>query len=430
MSARDANSKSSGLPPNWRMAALRELTTKIGSGATPRGGESAYLRSRATFALIRSQNVFDHKFQREGLAFISDSQAGELANAEVRPGDVLLNITGDGATFARACLVPDDILPARVNQHVSILRANPSFLDSGYLAAYLAHPFTKSYIESFNAGGSRRAITKGHIESFQIPLPPLDEQRQIGTILGTIDTKIELSRRMNETLEDIALTVFRRDFFNRASGTTSVLKVGEVVKIIKGRSYKSEELVEGFDAALVTLKSFERGGGYKPDGLKGFSGSFRSEQQVLPGEVVVALTDVTQNAEVIGRPALVRRSARYSKLIASLDVAIIRPQRFVGKYFLYCLFRTPEFASHTYAHCSGTTVLHLGKDAIPSFEFAMPQGIDVSKFEQAVTPIFQHVDHNDLENSTLTSLRDAILPKLVSGEIRLKDAEKIIEANA
>jgi type I restriction enzyme S subunit len=137
VSVRHAIPTTGPLPSSWKVVTLREVTNKIGSGATPRGGESVYLPSRDKFALIRSQNVFDHRFETDGLAFISDKQAAELANAQVRSGDVLLNITGDGVTFARACLVPDDILPACVNQHVSIVRADPSLVDPGYLVAYL-----------------------------------------------------------------------------------------------------------------------------------------------------------------------------------------------------------------------------------------------------------------------------------------------------
>ena len=126
-----------------------------------------YLTSRTSHALIRSQHVFDHRFDRDEIAFISEEHSQELRNAEVRPGDILLNITGDGATFARACIVLDDILPACVNQHVSIVRVDQNVCAPGYLLAYLTHPVTKRYIESFNTGGSRRAITKGHIESFE-----------------------------------------------------------------------------------------------------------------------------------------------------------------------------------------------------------------------------------------------------------------------
>jgi type I restriction enzyme, S subunit len=228
------------IPARWKLAKLKGITTKIGSGATPKGGEMAYLKIRHHYALIRSQNVFDRRFNEEGLVFISDSQAIELKNVIVQQGDLLLNITGDGITFARACLAPTNLLPACVNQHVTIIRSNPDSCLPEYLLAYLTHPDIKGYIESFNAGGSRRAITKGHIESFVVPLPSLGEQRAIGSILGAMDDKIEINRRMNITLESMTRVVFRQWFveneefgnwetgkFNEISVLESVLKMVE-----------------------------------------------------------------------------------------------------------------------------------------------------------------------------------------------------------
>ncbi len=191
---------------------LADITLKIGSGATPRGGAESYLAERENFALIRSQNVFDRRFDCTGLAFISDEQTLGLQNVVVQPGDLLLNITGDGITFSRCCSVPTEILPACVNQHVSIIRVNPELADPGYVLSFLTHSSVKSYIESFNAGGSRRAITKGHIESFRLPLPPLSEQRSIAHVLGAFDDKIELNRKMNETLEAMARALFKSWF--------------------------------------------------------------------------------------------------------------------------------------------------------------------------------------------------------------------------
>jgi type I restriction enzyme, S subunit len=197
---------------SWPVFSLAEITSKIGSGATPRGGSDTYLPSRINFALVRSQNVFDRRFDCEGLAYISDDQADGLRSVILRPDDILLNITGDGITFGRACIVPIEVLPACVNQHVSIIRLDSERANPGYVLAFLTHPDVKQYIESFNAGGSRRAITKGHIESFRLPLPPLPEQRAIAHILGTLDNKIDLNRRMNETLEAMARAIFK-DWF-------------------------------------------------------------------------------------------------------------------------------------------------------------------------------------------------------------------------
>ncbi|MEK7239305.1 MAG: restriction endonuclease subunit S, partial [Gemmatimonadota bacterium] len=196
----------------WPVVSLVDIATKIGSGATPKGGADAYLPSRARFALVRSQNIFDRRFDSDGLAFISDEQAAGLRGVVLQANDILLNITGDGITFGRACVVPKEILPACVNQHVSIIRLDSQRAHAGYVLAFLTHPDVKSYIESFNAGGSRRAVTKGHIESFRLPLPPLPQQRAIAHILGTLDDKIELNRRMNETLEAMARALFQSWF--------------------------------------------------------------------------------------------------------------------------------------------------------------------------------------------------------------------------
>ena len=199
-------------PRDWPVVRLGNIAVKIGSGATPRGGEDSYLRSRSRFALVRSQNVFDRRFDKAGLAFITDQQAEGLRSVSLQARDLLLNITGDGVTFSRACAVPEDVLPACVNQHVAIIRLDPVSVDPGYVLAFLTHPAVKSYIESFNAGGSRRAITKGHIESFRLALPPLPEQRAIAHILGVLDDKIELNRRINETLGAIARSLFKSWF--------------------------------------------------------------------------------------------------------------------------------------------------------------------------------------------------------------------------
>jgi len=207
-----------------------------------------------------------------------------------------------------------------------------------------------------------------------------------------------------------------------------VVQLGELVDTINGRSYKSEELVEGSEVALVTLKSFARGGGYRLGGLKPFAGPYKQEQVVKPGEVVVACTDVTQAAEVIGRAAMVRRSNLYRELVASLDTLIVRPKtNDMTVAFLYSLLRTDAFVEHTYAHVTGTTVLHLAKDAVPSFSFALPPKTLVDVFDGIVSRVFGKIETLELESDTLAALRNALLPKLIRGEIRVKDAERFLK---
>ena len=195
----------------WVSLRLGDVCTKIGSGATPRGGKEVYPKD-GPCSLIRSQNVYNNRFSHDGLAFITEEQATELSNVEVFPDDVLLNITGD--SVARACQVAPDVLPARVNQHVAIIRPDASKLSARFLRYFLVCPKTQAMLLSWaGSGGTRNALTKGMIESLDVYAPAdVAEQRAIAHILGTLDDKIELNRRMNETLEAMARALFKSWF--------------------------------------------------------------------------------------------------------------------------------------------------------------------------------------------------------------------------
>ncbi|GEM_PF-503797 len=194
----------------WQTVKLKDCCTKIGSGATPRGGKEAYL-AQGHFSLIRSQNVLDFFFSYDGLAFIDETQASQLSNVEIQERDVLLNITGD--SVARVCQVSRTLLPARVNQHVSIIRLDKSKLVPEFLKYFLLNPKFKNYMLGLaSVGGTRNALTKGMIEAFEINLPSLPTQRRIATILSALDDKIELNRQTNQTLESIAQAIFKEWF--------------------------------------------------------------------------------------------------------------------------------------------------------------------------------------------------------------------------
>lgn len=175
------------------MTKLIDVTTKIGSGATPKGGESAYKDSGIT--LIRSQNVYDGAFLEKGLAFIDDEQAKKLENVTVESQDVLFNITG--ASVARCCVVQDKYLPARVNQHVAIIRANSEVLLPKFLQAVLVSKDYKAQLLNLAGGANtREAITKVELEEFKIPVPPLAEQEKIVEQIEALEAQIAQAQKV------------------------------------------------------------------------------------------------------------------------------------------------------------------------------------------------------------------------------------------
>ena len=172
-----------------------DICEKIGSGATPRGGKEAYCDEG--ISLVRSQNVLDFAFSRDGLAYINDEQAQKLNNVEVHEGDVLLNITGD--SVARACMMDSAFLPARVNQHVAIVRGKENKVINSFILYFLQ--WRKGYLlQLASAGATRNALTKGMIEQLEINLPSMNEQKKIVAILDSIQQKIQLNQKINDNL--------------------------------------------------------------------------------------------------------------------------------------------------------------------------------------------------------------------------------------
>jgi len=184
-------------PMSWKTVLLKNVTNKIGSGATPKGGKESYQAEGIT--LIRSMNVHDGQFEYKDLAHITDEQAKQLENVTVEENDVFINITG--ASVARSCIVPKHILPARVNQHVAIIRCiismlNPVFANQMFLNA----SFKGQLLDIGESGGAtRQAITKQQLESLEVILPPIELQEQFTAFVEQTDkSKLAIQQSLDK----------------------------------------------------------------------------------------------------------------------------------------------------------------------------------------------------------------------------------------
>lgn len=185
----------------WNTDVLKDICTKIGSGSTPRGGKESYIDEG--ISLIRSLNVHNAYFEYKDLAHITIDQAEKLNNVVVEHDDLLFNITG--ASVARCCVVPSDVLPARVNQHVCILRCrekiNPIFLQ-GLL---VNENYQGKLLQIAKSGATREAINKQQLESLEIMIPPLELQNQFASFVEEIDKsryRIQKSLEASQELFD------------------------------------------------------------------------------------------------------------------------------------------------------------------------------------------------------------------------------------
>lgn len=184
------------LPSGWRMGTLGEVCSKLGSGATPKGGKESYCQEG--ISLIRSTNVLDYQFLYDDLAKINDAQAKALDGVTIESRDVLFNITG--VSVARCCMVPDDILPARVNQHVMIVRPSQKCM-AFYLLCTLCYPDVKNTLLGISqAGSTREAITKDEMERFKVIVPAQETLQKYDYECSKVFERKNLATKENQTL--------------------------------------------------------------------------------------------------------------------------------------------------------------------------------------------------------------------------------------
>jgi type I restriction enzyme S subunit len=422
---------------------LRDITTKVGSGATPKGGADVYLPTRTSFALVRSQNVYDRRFEPYGLAFITNEQAAELRGVVLQANDILLNITGDGVTFGRACMVPTDVLPACVNQHVSIIRVDPQYADAGYVLAFLTHPEVKPYIESFNAGGSRRAITKGHIESFRVPLPPLHMQRKIASILGALDDKIELNRRMSQTLESMARALFESWFVDfdpvraKAGGRDPSLpspladllpdsfEDSEAGEVPKGwRLFGLDEIADFLNGlalqrfpandgqALPVIKIAQLHAG-NTEGADEASAGIPSDYVVQDGDVLFSWSGSLSVELWCGGPG-------------ALNQHLFKvTSRLFPKWFYYHWTRQHLVDFSEIAAGKATTMGHIQRHHLSDAKVVVPPAAVLEAVDSVCGPVTEESWRIRVQSRDLAAIRDSLLPVLLAGSM---DVDSTIES--
>ena len=377
--------------------------------------------------LIRSQNVYNDGFHRDGLAFIGERHADELQNVRVFQGDVLLNITGD--SVARVCQVAPDVLPARVNQHVAIIRPDSVNLDAGYLRYCLVSPEMQTLLLSWaGSGGTRNALTKGMIESLEIPLPALSEQRAIAHVLGTLDDKIELNRRMNETLEEMARALFKSWFVDfepvRAKmdgrwypGESLPGLPAEHYDLFPDRLVDSElgEIPEGWDVTeLGELVDLAYGKALRADDRKGGSVPvYGSNGQVgWHDEGLVAGPGIVVGRK--GNPGIVTWAHGDFFPIDTAFYVVSRDAE-VGLPFLFFALTRQDLPSVS----ADSAVPGLNRNLAYMNKLLVPGKHLVAEFDDYASAIFSRCHHLEGESRTLATQRDSLLPRLVSGDVRV-----------
>ena len=438
---------------------LGDACIKIGSGATPRGGKEAYKGGATT--LVRSQNIYNHEFKRDGLAYIDDKQASELANVVLQPGDVLLNITGD--SVARCCQVPSDVLPARVNQHVAILRPRPEQLDARFLHYVLVSPTYQARLLALAAAGAtRNALTKGILEDLKIPALDVSEQKAIAAVLGALDDKIELNRRMNATLEAMARALFQ-SWFVDFDPVRAKLDDKRPTGVDEATTARFPQHLEESDigkkpvgwevATLETVLSVLETGGRPKGGVGGIlSGipSIGAESIVSIGRFDFGKTKFVpvefyegmnkghiESHDVLiykdgGRPgeyephiSMFGDGFPFDKCCINEHVYRLRTNQRLSQEYLYFWLTSELVLGEMRIKGTGVAIPGLNSTAVRSLPVLVPPRSVVDAFTRQASPLVTRLLANAKQSRKLATLRDTLLPKLLSGEVSLAEVDEV-----
>ncbi len=300
-----------------------------------------------------------------------------------------------------------------------------------------------------------------HVVEYEVKKFSHEEQTQISKILRSFDDKIELNQQMNETLEEIAKTLFKSWFIDfdpvraKAEGKPTglskeisdlfpdsfedsefgeipkgwkVRSLGDFYAVNKGLSYKGKFLTE-HGMPMINLGCFGGNGIFLKEKIKPYSGEFKERHIISKGDIAIANTDMTQNRITLGSPIMVDEIDGNSDFLFTHHVFCLKniSEREDLKYFTYQTLLNPRFRGIAGNYATGTTVLALPKDAIEDFQVALPSKQILNAFNEIAGLNFKKSKINYEESIILFDLRDKLLPKLISGELKIPDAENLVE---
>ena len=378
----------------------------------------------------------------EKIRYLSEETYQTWFRAHPLPGDILFVNKG---TPGRVCLVPDPV-DFCIAQDMIALRVDDTKIYNKYLFAVLRSREIQQQIYNTNVGDVIPHFKKQFMNQLLIPVPEREIQETIGDLYYLLSFKIEHNKKINENLEKQAQALFNRWFVDfefpneegkpyRSSGGKMVESemgmipegweiriLGDMVDTHGGYSYKGDELQPSKNA-LATIKNFNRNGGLRIDGFK----EIIPLKNVKPAhylslyDVLVAHTDLTQAADVLGNCELLLTKLDYEEIIYSMDLVKVTPKiPELNNFVLAQILSDKRFKNHALGYRNGTTVLHLSKKAVPDYELPVPNNLVLfEKLGDLLRPLYMQISCNIALNRKLVELRDSLLPKLMNGSIEI-----------
>lgn len=307
-------------------------------------------------------------------------------------------------------------------------------LNKDFLFYSLKQPRVYDYVNQIAQKAAQPDLTHTAFKSLEIDLPDLVSQNEIANVLCTYDNLIENNNRRIKILEGIVQKIYTEWFVNfrfpehksvnsskdKLPTGWSKMKLNECVSISRGKSYSSADLIGDIKSLpFINLKCIKRFGGFRKDGIKSFSGKYKDSHIVHKGDIVMAVTDMTQERMIVARSARIPSlDAEFG--VISMDLIKVEPKENCDKNFLYAHLRWSDFSDNVKNHANGANVLHLTPDRITDYSLVLPPLVLQKQFSSLVFDLFEEIDSLELSCENLSKSRDLLIPQLVSGKLEIK----------
>jgi type I restriction enzyme S subunit len=278
-------------------------------------------------------------------------------------------------------------------------------------------------------------VNRNHLHQLFVCVPSVGTQKRIAALLTAFDDLIEINERRIELLEDLARSLYREWFVRfRFPGSPRTLRsgdapngwrggtIGDVCDAVRGRSYRKSELSGTEGVLFLNLKCVGRAGGFRPDGLKRYTGRFKDTQRVEVGDVLVAVTDMTQERRIVAQ-AFRMPDLGVQFAIPSLDLVMIKPNVSGLRTYLYAFLRYSGFSNRVRQFANGANVLHLAIERILEAPFLLPDEAVLSEFTRHTDALLSESEFLQKVNRSLAATRDLLLPRLVTGKLDISDVD-------
>lgn len=401
---------------------LSDVMDLIGGG-TPKTSKPEYWNGTIPWLSVKDfNNGFRYVYETEKT--ITELGLENSSTKLLQKGDVIISARG---TVGEIATIP---FPMAFNQSCYGLRAKSGIVTSDYLYYLIKH--NVSVLKKNTHGSVFDTITRNTFDNIEVEIPSIITQEKIASILSDYDEKIELNNTINNNLLEQIKTICTawlseyKPFDGVMPSDWVETPLSDIAEFISGYSYKGTELTDS-TIAMATIKNFDRKGGFKLDGYKEIipSSKLKESQHAELFDTLVAHTDLTQNAEVIGNAEPIMSKSGYDNIVFSMDLVKVLPKKDgVSKFLIAAILQDKKFKAHCLGYVNGTTVLHLSKKALPEYKLFLPSDFSTLKpLDEVVTALYKQVSSNISENTYLEELRESLLPKLMSGELDVSDID-------